>query len=338
VIGRVYTSPSERSADVAQVGNFNQRGRDSRKSHHTRKLIVLLALAIGVFATSALPAGAITGDSVKDTEHPFVGLVAFYDDQGQYSHRCSGSLLTPTVFLTAGHCTTDYFGSTATARVYFQQGAGAHYDPQTGIDPVTGFPQECAPGTLGVTCATSHELHDYDYATSGRPPWWDFPDIRDVGLVILDQPINLSEYGELAADGTLNELSTRRGQRETTFTLSGYGLTEANPAHVVDPRERLMATSRLTNLRSALTDGYSVRLGGNGNDEGGACFGDSGGPVFYGGFSSNTIVALSGWFLGPRRVCTGSGYYYRTDRQEVIEWILRTVPEGEAGQIDIVEL
>jgi hypothetical protein len=135
-----------------------------------RNLIVLLALAAGVFAASALPAGAITGYPVEDKQHPFVGLVAFYDDQGQYSHRCSGSLLTPTVFLTAGHCTTDYFGPTATARVYFQQDAGANYDPQTGIDRVTGFPEYCAAGTLGVSCATSHELHDYDYASSERPP------------------------------------------------------------------------------------------------------------------------------------------------------------------------
>jgi hypothetical protein len=302
-----------------------------------RKLIVLLALAVGMFAISALPAGAITGGSVEDTEHPFVGLVVFYDDQGEYSHRCSGSLLTPTVFLTAGHCTTDFFGSTATARVYFQQDAGANYDPQTGIDPFTGFPEYCAQDTLGVSCATSDELYDYDYATSG-PPWREFPDIRDAGLVILDQPINLSEYGKLAADGTLDDLANRRGQKGTTFTLSGYGLTEANPAHEVDPRERLMAKSRLTSLRSALTDGYSIGLSGNGNDEGAACFGDSGGPVFYGGFSSNTIVALSGWFLGPRQVCTGSGYYYRTDRQEVIDWILETVPESEASEIDIVEL
>ena len=241
------------------------------------------------------------------------------------------------MFLTAGHCTTDFFGSTATARVYFQQDAGANYDPQTGVDPVTGFPEYCAPGTLGVSCATSDELYDYDYATSG-PPWREFPDIRDVGLVILDQPINLPEYGELAADGTLDELATRRGQKQTTFTLSGYGLTEANPAHELSPRERLMATSKLTNLRSALTDGYSVKLGGNGNDKGGACFGDSGGPVFYGGFSSNTIVALSGWFLGPRQVCTGSGYYYRTDQQAVLDWIREIVGEEEFAKIAIVEL
>ena len=115
-----------------------------------RKLIVLLALAAGVFATSALPTGAITGDSVEDTEHPFLGLVAFYDEQGQYSHRCSGSLLTPTVFLTAGHCTTDFFGPTATTRVYFQQDAGANYDPQTGTDPVTGFPSTALLARLGL--------------------------------------------------------------------------------------------------------------------------------------------------------------------------------------------
>jgi hypothetical protein len=301
-----------------------------------RKLIVLLALVVGILATSVLPAGAITGDYVEDFEHPFVGLVAFYDEQGQYSHRCSGSLLTPTVFLTAGHCTTDFFGPTATARVYFQQDAGANYDPQTGIDPYTGFPEDCADGTLGVTCATSDELYDYDYATSG-PPWRDFPDIRDLGLVILDQPINVSEYGELAADGTLDELATRRGQKQITFTLSGYGLTEANPAHEVSFRERLMAKSRLTNLRSALTDGYNVKLSGNGNDNGGACYGDSGGPVFYGNFTSNTIVALSAWYLGPRRVCTGNNYHYRTDRQEVIDWILQTVPQDQASKIKIVD-
>ena len=69
-----------------------------------RKLVVLLAVVLGVLAT-AVPAWAITGNYVEDREHPFVGLVTFYDKAGEYSHRCSGSLLTPTVFLTAGHCT-----------------------------------------------------------------------------------------------------------------------------------------------------------------------------------------------------------------------------------------
>jgi hypothetical protein len=53
-----------------------------------RKLLVLLALATGMLATSALPAGAITGDYVEDTEHPFVGVVAFYDESGIARDPC----------------------------------------------------------------------------------------------------------------------------------------------------------------------------------------------------------------------------------------------------------
>jgi hypothetical protein len=297
-----------------------------------RKLVVLIALVVGILATTAVPAGAITGDYQKDFEHPFVGLVVFYDAQGEYSHRCSGSLLTPTVFLTVGHCVTDYWGPVASARLYFQQ--DAMVDPSK-----TGFPNECASGTLGVTCATSDELYDYDYATSG-PPWRNFPDIRDVGLVILDQPINLPEYGELAADRSLDDLATRRGQQEVTFTHSGYGIIDLNPVHETVSRERLMATSKLTNLRSALAGGYNVQLNVNGKDRGGSCHGDSGGPIFHGGFTSNTIVALAGWTLGDHYPsCEGNrGYYYRTDRQEVIDWILQTVPPSEANKVKIVEL
>ena len=80
-----------------------------------------------------------------------MGLVVFYDGEGEFLWRCSGSLLTPTVFLTAGHCTDqDAEESPVTARVYFQQDAGAAYDPETELDPVTGYPEFCATGTLGV--------------------------------------------------------------------------------------------------------------------------------------------------------------------------------------------
>lgn len=58
--------------------------------------------------------------------------------------------------------------------------------------------------------------------------------------------------------------------------------------------------------------------------------------MFEGGFSSNTIVAVTSFGLNPYfRVMD---FAYRTDRQAVIDWILRHAPEDEVDNIQIVEL
>src|SRR5215208_3675681 len=119
-------------------------------------------VALFVALMIAPPAAAITGDFVPDDEHPYVGLVVFYDANGEFLWRCTGSLLTPTVLLTAGHC-ADIEGGAVTARVYFQQDAGANYDPETEIDPVTGYPEYCAAGTEGTLCFTASTILNYDY-------------------------------------------------------------------------------------------------------------------------------------------------------------------------------
>jgi hypothetical protein len=93
--------------------------------------------AIFISLCVVAPASAITGNFVKDFEHPFVGLAVFYDKNGVFAYRCSGTLLTPVVFLTAGHCAG---GGGVTARVYFQQDAGAHFDPVTEEDPLLDIP------------------------------------------------------------------------------------------------------------------------------------------------------------------------------------------------------
>ena len=286
-----------------------------------------VAAIIAAAAWCAMPAQAITGKSwVEDFEHPFVGLIVFYDTNGEFVWRCSGSLIAPLVFLTAGHC-TDPNGDAGpgtgayTARIYFQQDAGANYDPVTQVDPVTGYPETCAPGTEGVTCVTASAGQLYNY---GFADFAGFPNHKDVGLVILDEaPSAVTEFGVLPTAGLLGELAGARSKKSPAFTVSGYGLTLSTNANSPLPnisfRERLMAQATLVNLISANTDGFNLQTQGNGKDRGGTCGGDSGGPVFLGGPASNLIVAVTSF--GLNELCRGTDFAYRIDQPDVLAWI-----------------
>ena len=279
-----------------------------------RKLLTVLAGIAAASAVAIAPAGAITKNFVPDFQHPFVGLVVFYDGQGEFMWRCSGSLLSPTVLLTAGHCTDqDAAASPASARVYFQQDAGANFDPVTQIDPVTGYPEFCAPGTLGVVCATSDELYDF-----GFDDFAGFPNIMDAGLVILDQPIAMPEYGVLADVGTLDELISQP-KNENVFTVSGYGVSYRSPVATASFRSRLMGPAKLVNVKAGLNQGFNLQTNGNGDDRAGTCGGDSGGPVFLGDESSNVIVAVTSF--GLNEWCRGTDFAYRVDTHDVQDWI-----------------
>ena len=289
-----------------------------------------LAIVAAMLATVgvAAPAAAITNNYVEDFEHDYVGLIVFYDENGEFSHRCSGSLLSDRVFLTAGHCTDDGEGGVMeSARIYFTQDAGANYDPTTELDPVSGYPEFCAAGTLGVTCATSSEMYNY-----GFDDFAGFPDTHDAGLVILDQAIELDEYASLAGAGTLDPLFTARGTKNVTFTVSGYGLSYSSPVAVTSFRERLMAESKLVNINSGNNAGFNLQTNGNGNGRGGTCSGDSGGPVFYPA-DSDVIVAVTSF--GLNSYCRGTDFAYRTDQADVIAWILDNAGEF-ASDIEIV--
>ena len=293
-----------------------------------RRTLALTVLAVALVTLGASPAGAITGNYQQDVVHPYVGLIAFYDSAGNFTHRCSGSLIAPSVFLTAGHCTDAAMGATQ-ARIWFEQDAGVGLDPVTGAPAPSGYPV-----SGGVT---SHTLYNYGFANLGG-----FPNTHDVGLVILDQPIAASKYAAqftsfpaLAAPGSLDSLARRRGQQDVTFTASGYGLSLQNPVKVVSFRERLTATEKLNNLGSHLTDGYNVQTSSSpGNGRGGTCDGDSGGPLLYS--STDTIVAVNSFGLNGN--CRGNDFMYRIDRQEVLDWILAHAPAGERALIRVVSL
>jgi Trypsin len=303
-----------------------------------KKLLLLVAACVAALTVLPGSASAVTGNFVEDNEHPFIGLVAFYDEEGEFMWRCSGSLLTDRVFLTAGHCTDqDAEESPVLARIWFHQNVGGAFDPVTGEeDPNTGYPNRCLDGD--PLCVESTLLFDFGFDNFAG-----FPNIHDVGLIILpeDQAVELPEYGVLAPAGFLEEtLAGPRGGKDLTFTVAGYGVTRTNPAQSVSFRERLMALTQLVNLnRSANTAGFNLQLSGNpGGGRGGSCFGDSGGPTFYGGFSSNVIVGVNSWLFGfNRQTCGGTGFAFRTDTEAVIGWILGIVEEHAPSELSEIQ-
>lgn len=276
-----------------------------------RRLVAAVLAASAILGAAVAPTTAMTGNYVPDTIHPFVGLVVFYDASGEFSHRCSGSLVSPTLFVTAGHCAD---GVTA-ARIYFERDAGAHYDPALGHDPVSGYPD-----TGGVTGAA------YDF---GFADFAGFPDTKDAGVVILDASIFSSKYaaqmtsfGTLAPAGFLDEHAVKQGGNTAWFTMSGYGLSDQKPV-VVSYRSRLMATSRLVNTGSHLTDGFNLQTTANpGDGKGGTCSGDSGGPFFW----QDTDIIVSVNSFGLSAICAGVDFSYRLDRQPVLDWIVGPHP------------
>lgn len=282
-----------------------------------KKLLLTLFTTIVILAIAVSPVAAITGDFVKDFTHPYVGLVVFYDANGQFIWRCSGTLISPSTLLTAGHC-ADTVGGAVTARVYFQQDAGVNYDPALGYDPVTGYPNYCAAGTEGTLCASASTI-----LNDGFTGALTLPQTHDVGLVILDQPISMSEYGQLPEPNLLNQFATARGTQDVVFTVSGYGLTYKEQAQNGKPnisfRERLMAEATLVNLNSALNGGFNLQTNGNGAGKGGTCNGDSGGPVFLGDYNSNLVVAVTSF--GLNSLCRGTDFGYRVDQPDVLAWI-----------------
>jgi secreted trypsin-like serine protease len=297
-----------------------------------RRIYLAFALAAAVVIANIAPAVAITKNYRPDPDHTFVGLIAFYDSDWVFQHRCTGELLSPTVVLTAGHCTDNGTGGVnAHARIWVLQDVGSHFDGVS--DPVTGYADSCT-GTLGNGiaggwCAESSTMFNYGFDNFAG-----FPTIHDIGIVILDTPITVSngEFAELAGAGTVDWLAAHRGSQDVTMRISGYGLSlrhlvpvhgpgagTAPSSYTISFRVRLQGDMTFDNIASANTDGYSLQAEGNGAGQSGTCNGDSGGPVFWPA-SSNQVVAVDSWgWLNAG--CRGVGYYYRTDRSPVLDWI-----------------
>ncbi|HEX8306374.1 MAG TPA: trypsin-like serine protease [Jatrophihabitans sp.] len=267
-------------------------------------LFVILGLTIG----SMSPAVAITGGEPDGNRHPNVGLILFYSPDGRF--RCSATLVTPTVLLTAAHCTVDTVGKTL---VDFRSVVA--YEPPTGYpvaaNPETGYTQ-AEIEAAGFLSGTAYAHPDYSGFT-------DLDNWNDVGVIVLDRPVTNIEPATLAPLNYLDAYAQPRLNR-TLFTSVGYG-TEVRkpdsgpqkPEPMSYPLIRRMAVQPGQKLTNQI-----LQLNGNPNDNrgtGGTCFGDSGGPTFLNGY----IVTVTSYTYTQN--CRYLGGYQRVDIEGVQDWL-----------------
>jgi hypothetical protein len=72
-----------------------------------KKVTIALLLAWMLVASTFGVASAVKDGELDGGRHPYVGLMVAQDGDGNPLWRCSGTLISPTIFLTTGHCTQD---------------------------------------------------------------------------------------------------------------------------------------------------------------------------------------------------------------------------------------
>jgi secreted trypsin-like serine protease len=235
----------------------------------------------------------ITYGSLDGNTHPAVVLIVM-DIAGEPAFRCSGTLISPRVVLTAGHCAGEP-GEFSGMRVFTES------DVENGNNnyPFAG------PNTIEAKEWHSHPL--FTEAQFFR---------HDVGVVLLSRAVRLSasDYGKLPRVDQLDVLQPRSS---TLFTAVGYGLQRINPVFIEAEKVRMFAEPHLVQINTpGFTGDYSLLLSNNASS-GGTCFGDSGGPNYVG--SSNVVAGVTSF--GLNGTCGGTGGVFRLDRKNVLDFV-----------------
>jgi len=246
--------------------------------------LLLIVIVAGLFIGPVSTAQAIVNGQSDGSRHPYVGAA----DNAEFI--CSGSAISPTLFITAAHC-FDHSGEqvevTFDPEGYFAQNpvfyTGRWYpDPQ--------FCLACAHGLPGV-------------------------DTHDVAVIVLDQPVELPEYAQLPSLELVDSL--RMG---TTVTLVGYGIQHfargGGPPQPDAFLTRFFAPATLIQSNHTMSDEFIRVSSDPSKGTGGTCNGDSGGPALLG--NTRVILAVTSFGIAT---CTGVGYYYRIDTVQALSFI-----------------
>jgi hypothetical protein len=217
--------------------------------------LVGIAAALATMITT-VPAGAIMNGSVDGQSHPNVGGLV---SPTQYSDGtwlyCSGTLISPTVFLTAAHC-----------------------DEGTAV--------------VGVSFSPAYQAGDkVYYGTFHADPLYNQSqnDPHDIAVVVFDKPISGITPAKLPGAGSLSNLS---GSQQ--FTPVGYGAYKVTNgpggSDFFYNDIRMFATGALN-----ATNPSWLRVSMNpSTGNGGTCYGDSGGPNFLGTTDTIAAITITG--------------------------------------------
>jgi hypothetical protein len=249
-----------------------------------RKIAIVSVIGLALVLSMVTGAQAITNGQPDGNEHPYVGLVVF-DDADGLAGRCSGSLLSENIVLTAGHCTVNKIA----ARVWFDEDVeDDEYYPYSGPTSFDGTPY-------------THEN-------------------RDIGVVVLNEPVPYSvvgEYAQLPEPYLVDTLENKE-----LIDLVGYGVQwrekglPPSPDLWTGDLVRLTAPSEL--LGGFVHSDEFIKIALNpGGGSGGTCFGDSGGPDLLRG--EDIVLAVNSYVNNAN--CAGIGYSTRVDIPEVLNWI-----------------
>ena len=163
-----------------------------------RRVLIVFVLVSALVLAMVAAAPAITNGQPDEADHPYVGLLVFdvfVPDVGNVpAWRCSGSLITPNVVLTAGHCTD---GAVA-ARVWFDE----RLQDDDGTYLVPDYP---GGGVVAIE-GTPWTNPDFAIGAGNGLPGFAY---RDVGIVVLAEEVDVGGLAELPAAGQVDTLKNK---------------------------------------------------------------------------------------------------------------------------------